>query len=87
MSNREQRRSGFSGQPEPQLQQMIVKWGVTEDGRVAAIFPKEIQNWLMTPAEADEIIAAIRQGQAEIKRRQEAAAAGASAAIDKAAGG
>ncbi len=55
----------------PQIQQMTVRWGVMDDGsRIVAAFPRPVANWMMTPEEADGIIAAIQEGQAAARRKR-----------------
>lgn len=80
--NNQPARPSFSG---GKTEDFRTQWGVTEDNRIIAIFPRAIPNWVFTSEEADAVIEAIRAGQAEVKRRLEAAANTASAAIDKAA--
>ena len=83
--NREQRRKPtLGGNERQQIQHFTTQWGVSEDNRIVALFPAPIANWVMTLDESEGIIEAIRAGQAEIRRRMDAAKAGAAAVIDKA---
>ena len=68
-SNRQPQRAGMTATPVPTMRQMQIDYGHDDKGNVVITFNQDVRNLYLTPAQADELVAAVDEDGAGRRRR------------------